>query len=84
MLPAYFADMVPARAGSYVDRHSASAAEFTLEHEFDITSTLAGLLGPLERGSPRSSGDPIFWNFENAFCVLFSVLFHLWALLGIC
>ena len=67
---------VDARAGSYVDKPSARVAEFTLEQEFDVTSTFAGLKGLLERGSPRSSGDPVFWNSENAFCVLFSVPFH--------
>ena len=51
---------VDARAGSYVDRPSVRAAEFALEHDFDVTSTFAGPKGPLERGSPRSSRDPVF------------------------
>ena len=48
------------RAGSYVDGPSARAAEFMLERGFDVTSTFAGPKGPLEPGSPRSSGDPVF------------------------
>ena len=41
---------VHARAGSYVVRPSTRAPNSTLEHKFDITSTFAGLMGPLERG----------------------------------
>ena len=51
---------VDAEAGSYVDRPSARAAELTPERDFDVTSIFAGLKGPFERGSPRSSGDPVF------------------------
>ena len=83
VLPVLFADLVSARAGyftlergSFVDRPSTRALYLTLERIFHATSTFAGLKGPLERGSPRSSRDSIFWKFENAFYVLFSVPFH--------
>ena len=66
-VPSIFANMdvrssgeVHAQAGSHVERPSARAPESTIEHKFDITSTFAGLKGPLERGSPRSSGDHVF------------------------
>ena len=59
-----------------LERPSARVSECTLERKFGIASTFAGLLGPLERGSPRSSGDPVFWNYGKALCVSFSVPFH--------
>ena len=65
--PSIFADLdvhssgeVHARAGSYVDRPSARAPDFTLERKFDASSTFADLMGPLEWEVPRSSGDPVF------------------------
>ncbi|KAF5946084.1 hypothetical protein HYC85_016312 [Camellia sinensis] len=42
---------VHARAGSLVVRPSAKAPEFAIERKYDITSTFAGLKGPLERFS---------------------------------
>ena len=51
---------VYARAGNHVERPSARAPECTIEREFDISSTFAGHKGPLERGSPCSSGVPVY------------------------
>ena len=55
--PSIFADLdvrssgeVHARAGSYVDRPTARVPDFTLERNFDASSTFADLMGPLERG----------------------------------
>ncbi|KAF5956683.1 hypothetical protein HYC85_003908 [Camellia sinensis] len=50
---------VHARAGSHVERPSSRALECTIERKFDIPSTFAGLMGPLERGNMdvRSSGE---------------------------
>ena len=63
--------------GVFVDRPLARALYSTLERIFHATSTFAGLKGPLERVSWRSSGDPVLWNFVCSFCVSFSVIFHL-------
>ena len=55
--PSIFADMdvrssreFHARVGSYVDRPSARAPDFTRESNFDASNTFADLMGLLERG----------------------------------
>ena len=75
-VPSIFADMdvrssgeVYAWAGSHVVSPSTRAPDFELERKIDITSTFAGLMGPLEQGSLHLSGDPVSENFMRSFSV---------------